>query len=110
MPHGGSRPGAGRKKDIHLVADKTRRAFERALNKARREHGESWIEILVGMFYDPELQDSSRVGVARLISEVLSPKVSAHQIHSEHHDYKHGVLILPEEERDPADDARGESH
>jgi len=79
MPKGEKKAG-GRPKVTKKWSDNLKKSVVRALNKYSKTEGKDFAEVLVAMFYDEGVMDTARIGVAKVICEILVVKESERTI------------------------------
>ncbi|MFH2050587.1 MAG: hypothetical protein ABIJ12_14220 [bacterium] len=75
MPKGEKKAG-GRPKQTKVWSDKLKKSVKRALDKFAKDKGMDFAEVLVAMFYDTSVMDTARIGVAKVICDILVVKES----------------------------------
>ncbi len=79
MPKGEKKAG-GRPKVTKKWSDNLKKSVARALTKYAKSQGKDFAEVLVEMFYDTKVMDTARIGVAKVICEILVVKESERTI------------------------------
>jgi len=89
--HGGKREGSGRK--AHSADEKERKSLRRALNKAKRKHGEGWQDRLAEKCYSKK--DHVAISALKLIAEIEIGKSSRSDVKVD--DKREvGPMVIPE--------------
>ncbi len=76
MPRGGNRPGSGRPKRIKSFSDEVKRDFLKAAKEKAKETGRTLGQVVVGLIYDGNIQDSVRIAALKAWAEVVVVKES----------------------------------
>lgn len=79
MPKGEKKAG-GRPKKTKKWSDKLKKSVARALDKFAKDKDMDFAEVLVAMFYDTTVMDTARIGVAKVICDILVVKESERTI------------------------------
>jgi hypothetical protein len=74
MPRGGSRKGAGRPKIAKSFSDEVKKDFLKAAKEKARETGQTLGQVVVGLIYDGNIQDSVRIAALKAWAEVVVVK------------------------------------
>ena len=96
---GGAREGTGPKKKIKTISDKAKRRWVVAARKFAKENGITVEQAILNMIVDEKVQDSVKVGAAKLYSEAIIAKSSEQTITTQDTTPR---IYLPEKREDPA--------
>jgi len=114
MPRGGNRPGSGRPKGVKNFSDEVQKDFLKAAKEKAKETGRTLGQVVVGLIYDENIQDSVRIAALKAWAEVVVVKESKQTV--EKHRFKGLVIGLPPIMRRPENDEeegkqlKGEMH
>ena len=76
MPRGGSREGAGRPKIAKSFSDEVKKDFLKAAKEKAKESNKTLGQVVVGLIYDENIQDSVRIAALKAWAEVVVVKES----------------------------------
>jgi hypothetical protein len=93
MPRGGSRPGAGRPKRIKNFSEVVKKDFLKAAKEKAKETGRTLGQVVVGLIYDENIQDSVRIAALKAWVEVVVVKESKQTV--EEHRFTGPAICLP---------------
>jgi hypothetical protein len=93
MQRGGSRPGAGRPKMFKNFSDAVKKDFLKAAKEKAKETGQTLGQVVVGLIYDENIQDSVRIAALKAWAEVVVVKESKQTI--EERRFNGPVIGLP---------------
>jgi hypothetical protein len=93
MPRGGSRPGSGRPKRVKNFSDAVKKDFLKAAKEKAKETGRTLGQVVVGLIYDENIQDSVRIAALKAWAEVVVVKESKQTL--EEHRFNGPVIGLP---------------
>jgi len=100
--HGGTRSGAGRKKDPPIDYDeKFKKDVAKVLKKLKKKHGVDFLEVAFGMMYDDDTQSAVKASLFKTYKEIFATKkIDTNLKVSE---TKGPGIMLPQKKEDPAD-------
>ena len=93
MPRGGSRPGAGRPKVFKSFSDAVKKDFLKAAKDKAKETGRTLGQVVIGLIYDENIQDSVRIAALKAWAEVVVVKESKQTV--EEHRFSGPSICLP---------------
>lgn len=83
MPRGGNRPGSGRPKRVKTFSDEVKKDFLKAAKEKAKETGRTLGQVVVGLIYDENIQDSVRIAALKAWAEVVVVKEKKHTVEKE---------------------------
>ncbi len=93
MTRGGFREGSGRKPRERNWSEKFKSRLWKSLEKQGKIQGMTVFDMFAKMLFDPTIQDSSFVGLWKILSEVMATKESKRIV--EEHNWGGPAISLP---------------
>jgi hypothetical protein len=80
MTRGGSRQGAGRPKRVKNYSEEVKKDFLKSAKDKAKETGRTLGQVVIGLIYDENIQDSVRIAALKAWAEVVVVKESKQTI------------------------------